>query len=398
MRRVHHHGRALFFAVILGAAGVSTFAVGTARAAPSSGDLQAQATQLAQQIADAQTKGGALDEQINGANLKLANAQQQLAQIGPRLANAQTQVSQITKLIQERARSLYTSPGQVNVLDLSNYQELEEGLKYGNVMAGQDQQLFAQLREAQRSLSVQQTQAQQAAAVAQQQRDAVANTKAQLDANTSQTQQLLAQVNGQIGPLVQQAQATQLAASQAAGQQRVASGAGSSSGGSSGGGSSGGGSSGGGSSGAGSSGAGSSGAGSSGAGSSGAGSSGGGSSGPPPAVAPGAAGAVAFAQSQVGKPYCYAGAGPSCYDCSGLTMAAWGAAGVSLPHFSGAQYSDFPHVPMSQLQPGDLVFPSDPSTHVALYAGGGMIVEATHTGDVVHYWAIRSEFTLAARP
>ena len=277
-------------------------------------------------------------------------------------------MSQVTKLIQERARSLYTSPGQLNVLDLSNYQELEEGLKYGNVMAGQDQQLFAQLREAQRSLSDQQTQAQQAAAVAQQQRDAVANTKAQLDANTSQTQQLLAQVNGQIGPLVQQAQATQRAASQAAGQQRVAS-----SGGSSGGGSSGGGSSGG-------------------------GSSGGGSSGPPPAVAPGAAGAVAFAQSQVGKPYCYAGAGPSCYDCSGLTMAAWGAAGVSLPHFSGAQYSDFPHVPMSQLQPGDLVFLSDPSTHVALYAGGGMIVEATTPGDVVHYWPIRSEFTLAARP
>ena len=378
MKRVHHHGRALLLAVILGAAGVSTFAVGTARAAPSGGDPQAQATQLAQQIADSQAKSGALDEQINGANLKLANAQQQLAQIGPRLANAEAQVSQVTKLIQERARSLYTSPGQLNVLDLSNYQELEEGLKYGNVMAGQDQQLFAQLREAQRSLSDQQTQAQQAAAVAQQQRDAVANTKAQLDANTSQTQQLLAQVNGQNGALVQQAQATQLAASQAAGQQRVASAGASSGGGSSGGGSSGGGSSGG--------------------GSSGGGSSGGGSSGPPPAVAPGAAGAVAFAQSQVGKPYCYAGAGPSCYDCSGLTMAAWGAAGVSLPHFSGAQYSDFPHVPMSQLQPGDLVFLSDPSTHVALYAGGGMIVEATTPGDVVHYWPIRSEFTLAARP
>jgi cell wall-associated NlpC family hydrolase len=273
---------------------------------------------------------------------------------------------------------LYTSPGQLNVLDLTNYQDLEEGLKYGNVTAGQDQQRFAQLREAQRYLSDQQTQAQRAAAVAQQQRDAVANTKAQLDANTSQTQQVLAQVNGQNGALVQQAQATQLAASQAAGQQRVASASGSSVGGSSSGGSSVGGSSSG--------------------GSSGGGSSGGGSSGPPPVVAPGAAGAVAFAQSQVGKPYCYAGAGPSCYDCSGLTMAAWGAAGVSLPHFSGAQYSDFPHVAMSQLQPGDLVFPSDPNSHVALYAGGGMIVEATTPGDVIRYWPIRGEFTLAARP
>src|SRR5450759_3176482 len=121
MKRVHHHGRALLLAVILGAAGVSPYDVGTARAAPSGGDPQAQATQLAQQIAVSQAKSGALDEQINGANLKLANAQQQLAQIGPRLANAEAQVSQVTKLIQERARSLYTSPGQLNVLDLSNY-------------------------------------------------------------------------------------------------------------------------------------------------------------------------------------------------------------------------------------------------------------------------------------
>src|SRR5207247_9980640 len=89
----------------------------------------------------------------------------------------------------------------------------------------------------------------------------------------------------------------------------------------------------------------------------------GGGSGPAPAPSAnvpvnggGAATAIAYARSQLGKPYCYAGSGPGCFDCSGLTMRAWGAAGVSMPHYSGAQYSMFPHVPLNAMQPGDLVF------------------------------------------
>jgi len=93
--------------------------------------------------------------------------------------------------------------------------------------------------------------------------------------------------------------------------------------------------------------------------------------GPPPPPAPGAATAVVFIESQIGKPYCFAGAGPSCFDCSGLTMRAWQAGGITLPHFSGAQFAMFPSVPMTQLQPGDLVFPADPSQHVAMYIGSG---------------------------
>ncbi len=107
-----------------------------------------------------------------------------------------------------------------------------------------------------------------------------------------------------------------------------------------------------------------------------------GRTGPPPPPARAAA-AVAFVESQIGKPYCSAGAGPSCFDCSGLTMRAWQAGGIALPHFSGAQYAMFPSVPLTQLQPGDLVFPADPSQHVAMYVGNGTIVHATHTGDFV---------------
>ena len=108
-----------------------------------------------------------------------------------------------------------------------------------------------------------------------------------------------------------------------------------------------------------------------------------GRAGPPPPPARGAAAAVAFVESQIGKPYCSAGAGPTCFDCSGLTMRAWQAGGLVLPHFSGDQYAMFPAVPLTQLQPGDLVFPADPSQHVAMYVGNGLIVHATHPGDFV---------------
>jgi peptidoglycan DL-endopeptidase CwlO len=89
-----------------------------------------------------------------------------------------------------------------------------------------------------------------------------------------------------------------------------------------------------------------------------------------------AAAAVHFAMAQIGKPYVYGAAGPSAYDCSGLTMAAWGAAGVGLPHSSSAQYGSGTHISESQLQPGDLVFYYSPISHVGMYIGNGMIVNA----------------------
>src|SRR5262249_42861790 len=80
--------------------------------------------------------------------------------------------------------------------------------------------------------------------------------------------------------------------------------------------------------------------------------------------------AVQFAYAQLGKPYEWGASGPSSYDCSGLTMASWGAAGVSLPHSSASQYYSGPHVSSSDLEPGDLVFFGSPIHHVGLYIGG----------------------------
>ena len=115
-------------------------------------------------------------------------------------------------------------------------------------------------------------------------------------------------------------------------------------------------------------------------------------------VGAGAGEAVAAARSRLGDPYVWGAAGPNAFDCSGLIMWAWGHAGVALPHFSGAQYSSTTHISMSQLQPGDLVFPANPGDHVAMYVGGGQIIEAPHTGDVVHIVPMYSWFVLASRP
>jgi cell wall-associated NlpC family hydrolase len=112
-----------------------------------------------------------------------------------------------------------------------------------------------------------------------------------------------------------------------------------------------------------------------------------------------AAAAVAFAKAQVGKPYVYGAAGPSAYDCSGLTMASWAQAGVGLPHSSSAQYSSGPHVSASQLQPGDLVFYYQPISHVGMYIGGGMIVHAANPSTGVTISGLYSmPFSGAVRP
>lgn len=109
--------------------------------------------------------------------------------------------------------------------------------------------------------------------------------------------------------------------------------------------------------------------------------------------------AVAFAYRALGLPYVWGATGPHAYDCSGLTQAAWKAAGVSLPRTTYTQINAGARVPRSQLRPGDLVFFYSGISHVGLYIGGGRMIHAPHPGAPVRIAPVSEmPFAGATRP
>ena len=112
-----------------------------------------------------------------------------------------------------------------------------------------------------------------------------------------------------------------------------------------------------------------------------------------------AAAAVQYALAQVGKAYVWAAAGPNAFDCSGLTMMAWAQAGVGLPHSSRMQFSSGAQVSSDNLQAGDLVFYYSPISHVAIYIGNGLIVDAANPSAGVRVAGVFSmPYSGAVRP
>jgi cell wall-associated NlpC family hydrolase len=107
--------------------------------------------------------------------------------------------------------------------------------------------------------------------------------------------------------------------------------------------------------------------------------------------------AIKYACAQLGKPYVWAADGPNGFDCSGLTMKAYAAAGISLPHQSAQQASYGHRVSINALEPGDLIFFYSPISHVAIYLGNGMMVHAPHTGDVVRVASVYTTPVAAVR-
>ncbi|HWB38560.1 MAG TPA: C40 family peptidase [Rugosimonospora sp.] len=91
---------------------------------------------------------------------------------------------------------------------------------------------------------------------------------------------------------------------------------------------------------------------------------------------------LAWAQAEIGKPYVYGDEGPDTFDCSGLMQYVFGEVGILLPRTAHEQQKAT--TPVSNPQPGDLVFYGDPATHVGLYIGSGQMISAPHPGATVH--------------
>jgi peptidoglycan DL-endopeptidase CwlO len=328
--------------------------------AASLSDLRAQAAALVSRINSLGQQEEALSEKYDNAQLQVQQLQLRVQQAAAQLTAAQATTNRAKQALMADAVNAYVNGGSSplqsggNAIQNANTSLLRA--EYVNTLATNqndaiDQYHLATLQEQAAEISLKhqtaaaQRQLQQVASA----RTAVSNLQSQLNATYQQD-------TGQIAQLVAQQEAADAAAAQRAAEQRLA------------------------------------------AAQAAAANAHTVSFGPVPAVGSGAAGAVRAAESQVGTPYAWGGTSPSTgFDCSGLIMWAYEQVGVSLPHFSGAQYNDTTHIPMSDLQPGDLVFPQDPGEHVAMYVGNGEIVEAPHTGATVHIVPMSSWFVLASR-
>lgn len=339
---------------------VGAVTVGSASAAPRR-DLQ----QVRDEVRTLQARSEASTERYNAARNELADVQGRLAGLQRKVERERAELRIALSSVDDLARAAYTSGG----LDTSLHVLLSDNpVEFLAQAAALDQVAGAQSSTVRRSQTTRLRLAQSEAALddqqamAQEYRDAMAEAKAESEDRLDEAEGILAGLEAEerrrLVALAEQERQDALAAAAAAtaalnsavttgGPSSNASGPSGSSAGS--------------------------------GAASGPSSAGGGYSGGSRAAA-----AVSYALAQVGDRYVAAAAGPSAWDCSGLTMAAWRQAGVSLPHYSYSQYSSTKRIPLSEAQPGDLVFYFGGGVHhVGLYIGGGKMVHAANPGDGV---------------
>ena len=331
--------------------------------------IESKKAQAAQLEADIQANGdriAALGEQYNGAVLAYQDAQNSVTEAHKRLVHAHDRAARLSQVVSVRAAALYQGASDpmsslIPNTDIKSVSELGVRTEYGSVATGNDERLIADLSRSQQDLKIERKRLDKRVASAAGKRDFIASARKQIESANAHETELLSSVKGEIATLIAEEQARKEAAIKRALQDLANQGNGKSS--------------------------------------VPASNVGGGNIPNLPAPSASAGAAIAYAEVQLGKPYEYAASGPNTFDCSGLTMRAWGAAGVSMPHYSGAQYAAFPHVPLDQLQPGDLLFwgPGG-SEHVSMYLGGGLQIAATHTGDYVRIQPVGNNPVGAARP
>jgi cell wall-associated NlpC family hydrolase len=309
-------------------------------------DLQ----QVEAQVRDLEMQAAAAHEDAERARERLAEIQGQLDAVGNRLARERAEMRTMHGTIEDMARSVYASGGMDPTLQVLLAEDPTEFLAQAAVMSQLQQSQVDQLRQAQTSrLRLAQTEAEVSdrEASAQQARADMAAAKAQADDRLAESQAVLANLQEEERQRLLQlqrerrAQQVQDARAAAAAVQLSTS--------------------------------------SSGGPADIAGQSGGGYSGGSRAAA-----AVQYALSQVGDPYSFSANPPSSWDCSKLTAAAWAQAGVGLTALSYTQWDQTRRVPVSEIQPGDLVFYfGSGAHHVAIYIGGGKMVSASNPSDGV---------------
>jgi peptidoglycan DL-endopeptidase CwlO len=317
-------------------------------------DKRRQAAELQRQIDANDHEIVTLSERLNGATYRRTQAEAGIAEAQRRTDAAIAQRKKIRDILGRRAAQIYKGAGSstpLSQMDVSNINELSARSKYASAAADHDNVLIAKLQKAQEELDARKADLERQRAAAKAEGDAAAGAKSKIESANQQKRALKSQVSGEIATLLDQE-----AKARAAAQQRAAQAGPPRSNGSS---------------------------------------SRRGSSIPPnfpnvPAPTAGAAAAVAYAKAQVGHGYRYATSGPDTFDCSGLTAAAWQRGGVSLAHYSGAQYQETTRIGAGDLQPGDLVFyGGGGSQHVEIYIGGGMVVSASNPSSGVKLAGVR---------
>jgi cell wall-associated NlpC family hydrolase len=318
---------------------------------------KAKAAQIEAQLAQAQNEMSVLSQQYDAAALKLHTIESNIATTQATITADHQRVTNDRTTLSKAAISNYVTDGTAateNPIFSNNQKTVAAATEYNQIVSGDINEAVANLHTAENTLNAQEAQLQSQRGQAQTAVSAEQAAIAQNQAAENVQASALAQENGEIAQLVQKQQEQEAAAALAAANQRLAE-----------------------------------------AQSSVNTASFDNQAAPPP-TAPGGAGAVQAAESQVGVPYQWGAASPKGsadpgFDCSGLTMWSWGQVGVGLPHYSGAQMGDSAPVPLSDLQPGDLLFYGPGGDdHVAMYVGGGQMVEAPHTGASV--WVTSARF------